>query len=123
MQASLPQDLDCLELIERVGLSKLKNVVSVVVQLNSDLVPQNQSLDVLHDLGLPLSKLELIQSFLHVVSPLQVLVVRCQFEEPKNELKPTLEHIFLEQEQTHDLYELAPIEHGVLAEHSNDPAQ
>jgi len=103
-QATFLERLDGPVHVEGVCVAQIENMLSVLAELEAYFVPEDQRGHVLYD-NRPLSKLELVEHFLEVVSAVQVLMVSRQLEEFENEFESVIEDILLQQEERHDFQE------------------
>ena len=101
--------LDCVDSL----FSRLKELFTISVEGYSDSVPEGERWDICY-FESTLLELESLHAVLDVVSLVQVLCI-FQEKEPDNELYAYLEEFFLKQEETHDLEELDPVYHGIVA--------
>lgn len=97
MDSRLDERPYCFEHIEGVALSEFEHIVSILAELESDFVPQDEGLHARRDCA-SLSELESLHAILDVIVPVKILMVVRQVEEFQNELEANLGQIFLEQE-------------------------
>ena len=98
LQSTFHQEPDRLTHVQSILSTYLEDFVPLASQDSSDFVPEDKSLYICYDAIVSLSKLEPVESILHIIVLVEVLVIVSQVEELENELAARLHEILLEQE-------------------------